>query len=122
MHWLFLLAEQGQDGGGQQQQMSPFGNPLLLFLLMGIMIIFMVWLPNRNQKRERAAMFARLKKNDKVVTMSGIIGVVVAIKDNEDEVTLKVDDTSNTRIRVLKSSINQILTPAEEPKEEVKTG
>jgi preprotein translocase subunit YajC len=121
MHWLFLLAEQGQDGGGQQQ-MSPFGNPLLLFLIMGIMIIFMVWLPNRNQKRERAAMFARLKKNDKVVTMSGIIGVVVAIKDNEDEVTLKVDDTSNTRIRVLKSSINQILTPAEEPKEEVKTG
>jgi preprotein translocase subunit YajC len=122
MHWLFLLAQQGQDGGGQQPQMSPFGNPMLLFLLMGIMVIFMIWLPNRKQRQERAAMFARLKKNDKVVTMSGIIGVVVAIKDNEDEVTLKVDDTSNTRIRVLKSSINQILTPAEEPKEEVKTG
>jgi preprotein translocase subunit YajC len=118
------LAEAGQEGGGQQPQMGPFGNPLLLFLIMGIMIIFMVWLPGRNQKRERAAMFARLKKNDKVVTMAGIIGVVVAIKDNEDEATLKVDDTSNTRIRVLKSSINQILTPAEEPKEkeEVKTG
>jgi preprotein translocase subunit YajC len=122
MHWLFLLAQQGQDAGGQQPQMSPFGNPMLLILLMGIMVIFMIWLPNRKQRQERAAMFARLKKNDKVVTMSGIIGVVVAIKDNEDEVTLKVDDTSNTRIRVLKSSINQILTPAEEPKEEVKTG
>jgi preprotein translocase subunit YajC len=122
MHWLLLLAQAGQEGGGQQPQMSPFGNPILLFLIMGIMVIFMIWLPGRKQKQERAAMFARLKKNDKVVTMAGIIGVVVAIKDNEDEVTLKVDDTSNTRIRVQKSSINQILTPAEEPKEEVKTG
>jgi len=120
MHWLSLLAEQGQDPG--QAAANPMGQMLLLPLLMIVLVIFMVWLPNRNQKRERAALFARLKKNDKVVTMSGIIGVVVAIKDNEDEVTLKVDDTSNTRIRVLKSSINQILTPAEEPKEEVKTG
>jgi hypothetical protein len=35
---------------------------------------------------------------------------VVAIKENEDEVTLRVDDTSNTRIRVLKSSIVRIIS------------
>ena len=40
--------------------------------------------------------------------ISGIIGVVVAIKENEDEVTLRTDDASNTRIRVLKSSVVRV--------------
>jgi len=79
----------------------------ILFLGFIVMIVFM----SRNsarQRREQQAMFAALKKNDKVVTSAGIIGVVVSIKENEDEVTLRVDDTSNTRIRVLKSSIVRI--------------
>jgi len=49
-----------------------------------------------------------LKNNDRVVTAAGIVGIVVGLKDTEDEVTLKTDDSSNTRIRVLKSSIVQI--------------
>ena len=61
------------------------------------------------QRKELQKALAAMKKNDKVVTSGGILGVVVALKDNEDEVTLKVDETSNTRIRVLKSSVVRII-------------
>ena len=44
------------------------------------------------------------------LSSGGILGTVVAVKDNEDEVTLKTDDASNTRIRVLKSSVVRILS------------
>ena len=58
---------------------------------------------------------AGMKKNDEVVTASGIIGIVAIIKENEDEVTLKIDD--NARIRVLKSSIVRIKKKEEPAKD-----
>jgi preprotein translocase subunit YajC len=64
-------------------------------------------------------MLDALKKNDKVITSGGIIGIVAAIKDKEDEVTLKVDESSNVRLRVLKSSIIRIVGPEETAKETV---
>jgi preprotein translocase subunit YajC len=98
---LTLLAQtDNQQGGPPLASYLMFGLPLLLLL--------MFWRTSSKQKREQQNALAGLKKNDKVVTQAGILGVVVAIKENEDEVTLRVDDTSNTRIRVLKSSIVRI--------------
>ena len=103
---------------GDAQQASTPGWFYLLYALPVLMLI-MLFRSNSRQKREQQNALANLKRNDKVVTASGILGVVVAIKDNEDEVTLRVDDTSNTRIRVLRSSIVRITsgeTPAGETK------
>ena len=49
-----------------------------------------------------------LAKNDKVRTIGGIIGTVVDIKD--DEITLKVDESNNTKIKVLPSAIGRNVT------------
>ena len=73
-----------------------------MYALPVLMLIMLFRSELGKQKREQQNALAGLKKNDKVVTSAGILGVVVAIKDNEDEVTLRVDDTSNTRIRVLR--------------------
>ena len=82
-------------------------------LVLGLMILFffVVILPaQRKQKREAEALMTGMKKNDEVVTASGIIGVVQTIKD--EEVILKIDD--NARIRVLKSTIVRILNAPKE--------
>jgi preprotein translocase subunit YajC len=79
-----------------------------MVLALGLMILFffIVILPaQRKQKREAEAISSTLKKNDEVITTSGIIGVVHMIKD--EEVVLKIDD--NARIRVLKSTIARIV-------------
>lgn len=109
--WLPLLA--------QEQPTAPSWATFLPFIIMGVMLV-MFFRASSKQRKELDSARAALKKNDKVVTSGGILGVVVAIKENEDEVTLKVDDTSNTRIRVLKSSIVRV-TSGEITVGEVKT-
>ena len=98
---LTLLAE----ADNQPQSTPPW---FYLMYALPVLMLVMLFRTNSKQKREQQSALAALKKNDKVVTTAGILGVVVALKENEDEVTLRVDDTSNTRIRVLKSSIVRV--------------
>lgn len=104
MDLLLLLAE-GEPGGAEGFFKGPMGQLMPIFLFFIMMMIFMSRSSAR-QRREQEARIAAVKKNDKVITSAGIIGIVFAINDNE--VTLKVDETSNTRIKVLKSSIMHV--------------
>jgi len=99
--WIALLAQ-------EPTQQGPPGYAMMIpVVVMGLMLV-MFFRASSKQRKELQKALSALKKNDKVVTSGGILGMVVAIKEGEDEVTLKVDDTSNTRIRVLKSSIVRI--------------
>jgi preprotein translocase subunit YajC len=110
---LLLAQDAGKDAGGAGGGGNPFG-PLPLFLAIFALFFFLVILPGqRKEKKQREELMTKLKKNDEVVTTSGIIGIVTSIKEGADEVTLKSDET---RIRVLRSSIARILTK-EAPKE-----
>lgn len=83
----------------------------MLMTLLPVMVLgyFLLIRPMQKQERERVDMIGKLKKNDRVVTSGGIIGTVAAIKDNEDELSLKVDENSNLRLRVTKSSVVRVL-------------
>jgi len=111
---LILLAQDDKNVG----EPPPFWAQLLPFILIFMVMYFVVIMPARRRERQqREMLFKNLKKNDEVVTNAGIIGIVANIKENEDEVTLKVDESSNVRLRVLKSSIVRIVSPKETPKE-----
>jgi preprotein translocase subunit YajC len=92
------------------------GSPLFMLLpLVLIMVLLMVMSggAQRREKKRLAALIAALKKNDRVLTIGGIIGTVYEVRD--DEVVLKVDENSNTRVRFTKNAIQQVLKPAEGP-------
>jgi preprotein translocase subunit YajC len=92
---------------------APSGNlASLIFPLLAMCLLFYFLLirPQKRQQQERMALITSLKKNDKVLTSAGIIGTVVHIHDKEDQVALRIDDSANVRLRVLKSSIVRILT------------
>lgn len=77
-----------------------------LLLMMGVFFYFM-W---RSQKRERQKfedMLSTLKRNDRVVTIGGIFGTVVEVRDLE--VVLKVDESNNIKIRFARSAIKEVL-------------
>src|SRR5207248_788395 len=99
-----------------QQSTPPW---FYLMYALPVLMLIMLFRSNARQKKDQQNALSNLKKNDKVVTQAGILGVVVAVKENEDEVTLRVDDTSNTRIRVLKSSIARV-TSGDAPAGETK--
>ncbi len=83
------------------------------FILLGLFFLVVMLPAKRRQAKEQAALMASMKPGSKVVTNSGIVARIVTIKDGEDEVVIKSDDT---KLRVLRSSIARVIsdeTPAE---------
>lgn len=83
-------------------------------ILQMSMIAFMAlafWLlvirPQSKKAAEQAALIKLIKPNDKVVTSGGILGTVVAVRD--DSVTLR---TGGSTLEVTKSSISQVTEKA----------
>lgn len=99
----------GQPAGGTG---SPGGGagPNLFFSLMLAMIVFYIFLfrGQGKKKRETKKMIDALKKNDRVLTVGGIIGTVVSTKG--DEITLRVDESSNIKMIFVRRSIQSILS------------
>lgn len=90
----------------KQGPAGPFGDPLFMPIMLGLMVVFLFILPMRRQKKEQQQMQSAIKRGAKVVTTSGIIGTIVNIKDTEDEITLRSEDA---KLKVLKSSIARVL-------------
>lgn len=105
-----LLAQQG---GGEA-----FSLPMLL---MPLAIIAMYWLliarPQRREMTAKAEMLKALKKNDHVITTSGIYGVVTSVRLEANEVTLRIDEASNAKLRMTLNSIGRVIGQGEETKE-----
>jgi len=76
----------------------------LLPAVMIIMVVMMFRAPQK-QKKERKQLEQSLEKNDRILTIGGIYGTIVDIKD--DEVTLKIDESNNTKIKVTRSAIGR---------------
>jgi len=92
-----------------QNKTSP-QNPLYSWVFIGLMVVmfFMLFSVPRKQKQQRKKLEQSIEKNDKVVTIGGVIGTIVDIR--EDEITLKVDESNNTKIKVLRSAIGRNLS------------
>jgi preprotein translocase subunit YajC len=85
------------------------GYTNLLFVALMIVVMYLViFRAPRKKEQQHKQMVESLQKNDKVRTIGGIIGTVVDIKD--DEVTLKVDESTNTKIKVIASAIGKKLS------------
>jgi preprotein translocase subunit YajC len=102
---VMLLLGQSAPTGGSQGAMSLFPIALMLGL-----VVFMLLSARSQKKREQRAkedMYSRMARNDRVLTIGGIIGTIMSVKDNE--VVLKVDETTNTKMTFLKTSVQRIL-------------
>ena len=96
--------------GGEGLGMMPF------FVGVVVLFYFFIMRPQSRERAKRSEMLSQLKKNDKVVTIGGIIGTVASVHAETDEVVIKVDESTNTKLRMLRSSIHQVVT--EEPEGE----
>jgi preprotein translocase subunit YajC len=106
MDVLMLFLGQTTPTGGSASPFSLFPFALLL----GVMVFLLLngRSQRKREKREKDDMHAKMAKNDRVLTIGGIIGTVMSVKDNE--VVVKVDETTNTKMTFLKTSIQRILT------------
>ena len=100
--------------GGVRPQPGPL--ELLLTYLPMALIVAVAWLllyrPERERMKRQQDMLGALKKNDRVVTTSGIYGTVANVDRDADRVALRVDDSGNVKITVTLSSIAKVLGDA----------
>jgi preprotein translocase subunit YajC len=89
---------------------------LLPFVAIFVLFYFLLIRPQRREQARRQEMLSAVKKNDRVITAGGIYGVVTNVHREADEVTIKVDEATNTKLRVTLSSIARIM--GDEPSED----
>ena len=103
---MVLLAQANANGVSPLLQFAPF-------IIIGILFYMMLIRPERRKRAELDSMLQNLKKNDAVITVGGIYGTVANAPQGSRFITLKVDENSNTRLRVLRSSISQVVSGEE---------
>ena len=88
-----------------------FFVPLLhcVFIYFYFVIFYLLLIrPQQKKEKDRMKMINQLKKGDKVLTSSGMIGVIVNIKPEENIITVKVAE--GVKVDFVKSAIQQKLS------------
>lgn len=104
--------EQTVDANGDPNNMaggkqSPFNHQMIFLILMIVIIYFFLFRGPRQKQKKHQQMVQQMQKNDRVRTIGGILGTVIEVRDNE--VVIKVDEATNTKMKVVKGAIAEIL-------------
>ena len=77
-----------------------------MFVAIIAIFYFLIYRPQKKKDKEAKAMLAAMKKGDRVVTIGGIHGTVVTVKDKT--VVVKVDDSA--RIEFSKEAVSTVVS------------
>ena len=95
-------------------QAPPGPLELLVTYLPMALILLVAWLllykPERERLMRQRELLAGLKKNDRVLTSSGIYGTIANVDRENDRVLLRIDDSANVKLAVTLSSVAKVLT------------
>jgi preprotein translocase subunit YajC len=86
--------------------------PRLMFMLFGFgaLFYFLMLRPQKKKEDEFRKLLSDLKENDHVVTIGGIHGVVTNVQRDAERVTIRVDESTGTKLRLNMSAIARVVT------------
>ena len=94
------LIAMGAPAGQSGQNSAPMLMQFFPLILMLVVFYFILIRPQQKKAKEHEALLKTLKNGDKVQTTSGIVGVVVSVK--EHTVSVRSDDS---KLEILKSAV-----------------
>ncbi|MBS0123148.1 preprotein translocase subunit YajC [Thetidibacter halocola] len=89
------------------------GNAIAQFvplILIFAIMYFLLIRPQQKKMKEHQKMVEGLRRGDQVVTQGGLIGKVSKVKEGNE---IEVELSENVRVRVVKSTIAQVLSKTE---------
>jgi preprotein translocase subunit YajC len=92
---------------GSKNAKDAMWSQMLLLGLLFVLMYFMLFRAPRKRQQEQQKMVSSLKKNDRVLTTGGILGTIIDARD--DEIILKIDEATNTKMRIVPSAILKVL-------------
>jgi len=97
-----LLAQQS---GAPASPMGGLGGMLPMMLIMFAAVYFLMIRPEQKKQKLRQAMMQNIKKGDRVLTSSGILGTVGQVKES----TMMIKIAENTIVEFAKSAVTSVV-------------
>lgn len=104
----FLMEATGKQGS-MMTLIVPFA------LMFGILYLLIIR-PQKKKQKQLQEMITNVRKNDNIVTMGGVHGVVVSVK--EKEVIIRVDDNKDVKLKIDKSALTSVSAPKSDREED----
>ncbi len=108
--FLMAFATPPSGSGGGQQSSAPWVMQLFPFFILIFVFYFLLIRPQQRKAKEHQKLMEGLRKGDKVVTSSGILGTVVGVQ--EKTVSIR---SADTKLEILKSAVSEITERVNEP-------
>ena len=94
------------SGSGSQSQ-QPVWMSFVPMILLVVVFYFILIRPQQKRAKQQAELLKNLKSGDKVVTASGIVGLVITVKDRTVSIR-----SADAKMEVTKASVTEILEPS----------
>jgi preprotein translocase subunit YajC len=82
-------------------------SPLVPLLLGVAVLYFFVFRAKKRQEQQRTGVLDKLRPGQRIQTIGGILGTITAV--NEKEVTVKVDETNNVKIKFARNAVHRVM-------------
>lgn len=83
---------------------------MIFVALAGVLLFLMMTKSSKKQRKNRDELLKNLKRGDRIQTIGGMLATVVDVDKDKDEVTLKIDETSNAKAKFVRSAIHTVIT------------
>jgi preprotein translocase subunit YajC len=104
----FLMQATGKQGN--------FMTLIVPFALMFAILYLLIIRPQRRKQKHLQEMIANVRKHDHIVTVGGVHGVVISVK--EKEVIVRVDDNKDVKLKIDKSALTSVSVPKSDREED----
>ena len=111
----FLLMVGAQQASGQQGSAGSYSYIILMVVLVGVMY-FMMIRPQRKRQKEEQEMRSSLEIGDEIITIGGIVGKVVTIREEDIVIETGAD---RTKMKLQRWAVNTNVTKTEQHRKEV---
>ena len=110
-HFHVLLAEGAKPpaptGKGKSPRPDYFGSMFVPMLIVFVIFYIIMIRPQRRKEQTRREMLDTLEKGDKVVTIGGVHGQLVTVR--EKDVVIRVDDDKGVKLRMNRSAVSRVI-------------
>ena len=112
-NFLPVVAEGSASGGNQSSSMIFM---ILFYVAIFAALQFFLIRPNSKKNKEEAKLRNSLELGDEITTIGGIMGTVVAIKDDEDAIIIETG-SDRVKMKFKKWCISTVDTVKEQPQQ-----
>jgi len=110
---LFITDAYAQAAaGGSPTTSSLFGTFLPMLAIIPVFYFLMIR-PQQKKAKDHRALISAVKRGDRIVTIGGVLGTVTKVVDNNE---LQLEIADGVRIRILRSSVSDVVNRSEPAK------